>query len=79
MILVKLGFQWRVALLLNSLHSLTAVLGFFVGVAISTESRAASDWIFSITAGLFFYISPTDLVSKVKYNFIHTHGILVFI
>ena len=73
MILVKSGFNWRVALLFNFLHSSTAMVGFFVGMAISTENRIASDWILSITAGLFFYISLTDLVSKGKYNYVHSH------
>ena len=63
MILVKSGFHWGVALLINFLQSLTAVVGLFIGVAISTRSESASNWILSITAGLFLYIALTDLVS----------------
>ena len=54
--------HWGIALLFNFLSSLTAILGFFVGVAISSSSKEAGSWIFAGTAGLFLYISLTDLV-----------------
>ena len=54
--------HWGIALLFNFLSSLTAILGFFVGVAISSSSEEARSWIFAGTAGLFLYISLTDLV-----------------
>ena len=61
-ILVKSGFHWGMALFINFLQSLGAVLGFFIGVAVSADSTASSNWILAITAGLFFYIALTDLV-----------------
>ena len=54
--------HWGIALLFNFLSSLTAIIGFFVGVAISSSSDEAGSWIFALTAGLFLYISLTDLV-----------------
>ena len=62
-ILIKSGFHWSTALLVNFLQSLGAIFGFFIGVGVSTNSVAASNWILAITAGLFFYIALTDLVS----------------
>ncbi len=47
---------------INFLQSLGAILGFFIGVAVSANSLAASNWILAVTAGLFFYIALTDLV-----------------
>lgn len=62
-ILVKSGMHWVTALLFNFLSSLTAIIGFFIGVAISSNSTEANGWILSLTAGLFIYIAMTDLVS----------------
>lgn len=63
MILIGSGIHWITALLLNFLSSLTAVVGFFVGVSVSTASDTANEWILSFAAGLFIYIALTDLVS----------------
>ena len=54
--------HWGIAVLFNFLSSLTAIIGFFIGVAISSSSEEAGSWIFALTAGLFLYISLTDLV-----------------
>ena len=54
--------HWSIALLFNFLSSLTAIIGFFVGVTISSSNEEARSWIFALTAGLFLYISLTDLV-----------------
>lgn len=63
-ILVKSGLHWGTALFFNFLSSLTAILGFFVGVAISSNSEEASSYILAMTAGLFLYISLTDLLPE---------------
>ena len=64
-ILVRSGMHWATALFFNFFSSLTAIVGFFIGVAISYSSNSTEEngWILSITAGLFFYIALTDLVS----------------
>ena len=54
--------HWGIALLLNFLSSLTAIIGFFAGVTISSSNEEARSWILALTAGLFLYISLTDLV-----------------
>ena len=64
MILVKSGLHWATALIFNFLSSLTAIVGFFIGVAISSNSSEANGWILSLAAGLFLYIALTDLVSE---------------
>ena len=55
--------HWGIALLLNFLSSLTAIIGFIAGVTISSSNEEARSWILALTAGLFLYISLTDLVS----------------
>ena len=61
-ILIQAGIHWFTALLFNFVSSLTAVVGMFIGVAISQQTEAANEWILAITAGLFLYIGLTDLV-----------------
>ncbi|XP_019854074.1 PREDICTED: zinc transporter ZIP4-like [Amphimedon queenslandica] len=63
-ILIKSGFHWGTALLVNFFSSLTAILGFFIGAAISSNSDEANGYILAITAGLFFYIALTDLLPE---------------
>ena len=62
-ILVKSGMHWLTALMFNFLSSLTAIVGFFIGVAISTNSATAKEWLLAIAAGSFLYIALADLVS----------------
>ena len=40
-----------------------AIVGFFVGVAISTNSHVAKEWLLAIAAGSFLYIALADLVN----------------
>ena len=62
-ILLSTGLSWYTALLFNFMSSLTAVVGFFVGVAVGTASTEANGWIFAAAAGVFLYIALVDLVS----------------
>ena len=62
-ILLSTGMSWYVALIFNFVSAVVAVLGFFVGVAISTHSAEANGWILAIAAGVFLYIALVDLVS----------------
>ena len=57
------GLSRYFALLLNFVSALTAVVRFFVGVALGTASTEANSWILAVTAGIFLYIAPVDLVS----------------
>ena len=61
-ILLSSGLSWYAALLLNFFSSLTAIVGFFVGVAIGTESEESTSWILTIAVGLFLYVALVDLV-----------------
>ena len=61
-ILLSSGLSWYSALLLNFFSSLTAIIGFFVGVTIGTESEEANQWILTIAVGLFLYVALVDLV-----------------
>ena len=61
-ILLSTGLSWYSALLFNLFSALTAVVGFFVGVGVGTESEEANSWILAFAAGLFIYVALVDLV-----------------
>ena len=63
-ILIKSGMHWFTALLFNFISGLTAVVGLFIGVAVSQHTATANQWILALTAGLFLYIGLVDLVSE---------------
>jgi len=62
-VLIRCGFSHRRALLWNFLSALTAVIGFFIGAAVSTN-EGARQWIFAVTIGMFLYIALANLVSR---------------
>ena len=61
-VLVKCGFSHYQALIFNLLSATTCIIGFYIGVTISTDP-AVSEWILTITIGLFLYISLVELVN----------------
>ena len=61
-VLLSTGMSWYVAICFNFVSALTAVLGFFVGVAIGTSNESANNWILALAAGVFLYIALVDLV-----------------
>lgn len=66
-ILINEGLSFKKALIANLFSSLTAFVGFFIGVPISSDI-AARPWIFSITAGMFLYISLVDMLPSLIKN-----------
>ena len=66
-ILLSTGMTWYVALIFNMLSSVGAIVGFFVGVTVGTDSESANGWILTITAGQFLYIALVDLVCSHLY------------
>ena len=63
-ILLSTGLSWYSALIFNFMSALTAVIGFFIGVAIGTESEEVNAWVLAFAAGIFIYIALVDLVRK---------------
>ena len=56
--------SWYKALFLNFMSALTALVGFFGGVAIGTESKEGNEWLLTVIAGQFLYIALVDLVTR---------------
>lgn len=63
-ILLKCGFTHLQALIFNLISALNCLIGFYIGVSVSADEEV-SRWIFTITAGVFLYISLVDLVKQI--------------
>lgn len=62
-ILLNSGMGFCKAVMANLLSSLTAFIGFIIGVQVSAD-ETSRQWIFAITAGMFLYISLVDMLPE---------------
>ncbi|XP_065683562.1 metal cation symporter ZIP14 isoform X2 [Hydra vulgaris] len=66
-ILITAGLSIKQALAMHFISSITAYGGGFLGVSLGTDWNAGP-WIFSITAGLFLYVSLVDMLPQILHN-----------
>jgi zinc transporter ZupT len=62
-VLIQSGFSHYRAILWNFLSATTAIIGFFIGTALSSNANIRQ-WIFAVTIGMFLYIALVDLVNS---------------
>lgn len=65
-VLVQAGFKKRMALLMNFLSALVAVLGTLLGYFVSESGVAMEKFLLPLVAGGFLYIGASDLLPEIR-------------
>ncbi|XP_071104063.1 zinc transporter ZIP4-like [Haliotis cracherodii] len=76
-VLLASGMSFKRALCWNFVSALTAFIGLYIGLSISTDPLVRR-WIFTVTAGMFIYIALVDLLPSLINN-VTRHQKLLFV